>query len=169
IQQVAPPQRVYASPANRFVAEFVGLANLLSATVREVGDGHVNVRAAGQDLTARLPDERRPEIGDTGTVMVRPEQVVLAPVNSSIHDGSWGAQAVVVEHGFFGAYERYWLEVEGVEERWMVDVALRPGAALGLAESGFDAASGLRERTGSLTVGEDVTLWLRPGSASWLW
>ena len=169
IQQVAPPQHVYNSPANRFVAEFVGLANLLSATVREVGDGHVAVRAAGQALTVRLPDERKPMIGDTGTVMVRPEQVVLAPVNSPVHEGAWHAQAGVVEHSFFGAYERYWLEVEGVEERWMVDVALRPGAALGGTESGLNRTTGLVERTGSFAVGEAVTLSLRPGSASLLW
>lgn len=169
IQQVASPQRVYASPANRFVAEFVGLANLLSATVREVGDSYVAARAAGQDLTARLPGERRPSIGESGTVMVRPEQVVLAPVNSPILEGAWRARAVVVEHGFFGAYERYWLEVEGVDERWMVDVALRPGSALDGAESGLDGATNLAERKGSLAVGEAVTLSLRPGSASWLW
>ena len=166
IQQVAAPQRVYAMPANRFVAEFVGLANLLSVTVREVGDGYVNVNAAGQDLTARLPDERTPEAGDTGTVLVRPEHVVLSEAGAHVPPDTWHVSAVIASHGFFGSFERYWLEVDGASEQWLVDVPLVTDGATG---SGTAAANELEGWRAALTVGSAVTLSLQAGSASWLW
>jgi len=166
IQQVAAPQRVYAMPANRFVAEFVGLANLLSVTVREVGDGYVNVNAAGQDLTARLPDERTPEAGATGTVLVRPEHVVLSEAGAHVPPDTWHVSAVIASHGFFGSFERYWLEVDGASEQWLVDVPLVTDGATG---SGTAAANELEGWRAALTVGSAVTLSLQAGSASWLW
>ena len=169
IQQAALPQRVYAAPANRFVAEFVGLANLLAATVREVGDTSMEVVAAGQSLTVRLPDERRPAAGATGTVMVRPEHVVLSPAGAPIPPDAWRASAVIASHGFFGSFERYWLDVEGASEQWLVDVPLTSADANGWAQLASAPASHPGEKQGVLAVGTEVSLSLRPGTASWLW
>jgi len=60
IQQVAPPEEVYARPANRFVAGFIGepSMNFFDASAGLTGDG-VRVSAAGFDLT--LP----PSFADT--------------------------------------------------------------------------------------------------------
>jgi multiple sugar transport system ATP-binding protein len=60
IQQVAPPEEVYAHPANRFVAGFIGEPpmNIFDASAEMTDDG-VRASAAGFDLT--LP----PSVADT--------------------------------------------------------------------------------------------------------
>ena len=47
LEQVAPPQEVYASPATAFVAAFVGVVNRLAA----VPDGPGRVRVLGSSVT----------------------------------------------------------------------------------------------------------------------
>jgi putative spermidine/putrescine transport system ATP-binding protein len=65
VQQVGSPLEIYRNPANRFVADFIGMANFLPAT--RAGTGRVNV--AGVELAVA---------GEGGTLMVRPESVLIA-------------------------------------------------------------------------------------------
>jgi len=44
IQQVGTPQEIYTRPATRFVADFIGFENLLTATVSEARDGSTAVQ-----------------------------------------------------------------------------------------------------------------------------
>src|SRR5690606_21590749 len=77
VQQVGAPRDVYRGPANRFVAGFVGLANLLPVEVLAVEGDHLRCRALGRELRVGLPDGRLPSAGATGVAMVRPEHVAL--------------------------------------------------------------------------------------------
>jgi ABC-type Fe3+/spermidine/putrescine transport system ATPase subunit len=77
IRQVGTPIEVYAHPADRFVADFVGIANFLSATVRSVTAEGVVVESALGTLVA--PAERRLEAGQRVTILIRPEAVRLWP------------------------------------------------------------------------------------------
>jgi spermidine/putrescine transport system ATP-binding protein len=61
IKQIGAPREVYRTPANRFVAEFVGANNILAGVVTEgaggtvgieTGLGHFEIAAAGRDLAA---------------------------------------------------------------------------------------------------------------------
>jgi ABC-type Fe3+/spermidine/putrescine transport system ATPase subunit len=158
VQHVGRPEDVYLRPANRFVAEFVGQANLLSARVEEAQEGGVRVSALGMPLAARLPDERRPERGVTGLVMVRPEQVRLSAASEAQPGGAWQATATVLARGFHGAYESYWLALTGVDAPWLVDVPLTPDAASGVANGGDE-----------LAPGSTVTVAAPGGVACWLW
>ncbi len=150
LQQVGTPQDVYRSPANRFVAEFVGQANLVAVEAGHASGGRLAGIAGGKAIEMRLPDERTPTPGSRGLAMVRPEQVVLNPAPGT---GVWAAPATVLSHGFFGAFERYWLQVEGQGEPWLVDV----GQA---AEEGV---------VNAMDVGAVVTVGLKAGAACWLW
>ncbi|MEQ1873485.1 MAG: ABC transporter ATP-binding protein [Ilumatobacteraceae bacterium] len=69
IEQVGAPREVYDEPANKYVADFLGLANLLPATC----DGN-GVSVLGAHIAADLR-------GTSGscTVLVRPERLVLVP------------------------------------------------------------------------------------------
>ncbi|MCW3816737.1 ABC transporter ATP-binding protein [Micromonospora sp. DR5-3] len=84
IVQCGPPAEVYRNPADPWVAAFVGDAVLLPATV----DVDVAVTPLG-----RLP-LRGPATGGTVTVLIRPEQLRLAP--------SGGSAATVVRQDFHG-------------------------------------------------------------------
>jgi spermidine/putrescine transport system ATP-binding protein len=53
IEQVATPQELYERPRTRFVADFLGVRNLLEATVESAAGGRASLRtAAGTPLTA---------------------------------------------------------------------------------------------------------------------
>ena len=77
IEQVGGPRSVYDEPANRYVADFLGLANLLPATADAAG---VTV------LGARVAADTRGLAG-ASTVLVRPERVQLvAPSSGQLQD-----------------------------------------------------------------------------------
>ena len=71
LEQLATPQELYADPASRFVASFIGTANLLDGTAV---DGGVEVPGVGT-VTAAHGLAR----GSAATAVVRPEEVELIP------------------------------------------------------------------------------------------
>src|SRR3954467_1225250 len=70
LQQYGAPQEVYAKPANRIVADFMGLVNLVSARVTGPGTAAV---AGGLTLALALPAGS----GDDVEVAIRPENIRL--------------------------------------------------------------------------------------------
>ena len=77
VEQIGPPQEIYHSPASVFVANFIGIANLLPGVVTRVADDRVSVKVAG-DGEVSLPAGADPVMpGAAVTVMVRPERLRL--------------------------------------------------------------------------------------------
>ena len=68
IQQAAAPLEIYRNPANAFVADFIGITNLIDGQAR--GGGRIET-PAGVIVTAGVPDAGRV------TVSVRPEDLTL--------------------------------------------------------------------------------------------
>jgi iron(III) transport system ATP-binding protein len=113
LQQLGPPQEVYARPASRAVADFMGLINLVPATVvaREGGRGRLRT-PAGWMTTLDVPATAEP--GQRVEIAVRPENIrLLAPAEA---DGDRQA-ATVTECTFLGSFIEY-------------HVALQDGAVL---------------------------------------
>jgi len=71
VQQVAPPQVAYRCPDNRFVAEFIGSANLWAGVAQWTGEG-TSVRLPSGELL-RCGSQRR--IEGPAHVLVRPEHL----------------------------------------------------------------------------------------------
>ena len=94
LEQLAPPVEVYSRPATSFVAEFVGLSNRLSGTVR---GGDVIVRGC----TLPLVEQDTPD-GEV-VVLVRPEAVTLAS-HASPESGPLVGTVIAVT--FLGATSR---------------------------------------------------------------
>ncbi|HEX6356173.1 MAG TPA: ABC transporter ATP-binding protein [Actinophytocola sp.] len=57
VQQIGSPEEVYAHPANRYVAGFMGYRNLLPVTVSSSADSSVSVDGEGFSLTGVNRDE----------------------------------------------------------------------------------------------------------------
>jgi ABC-type sugar transport system ATPase subunit len=75
VQQVGSPEQVYAHPANRYVAGFMGYRNMIPAEVFEVDGELVTVDAAG----VRLRGVNRDGLsGGSAVVAIRPSDFVLA-------------------------------------------------------------------------------------------
>ena len=88
VEQVGTPQDVYNKPATRFVAGFLGAANILS----------------GEDA--------KKIFGKSKTVSIRPERMRLQPSNSKISNYESSVSAVVQEAAFVGANTVYIVETE---------------------------------------------------------
>jgi iron(III) transport system ATP-binding protein len=70
VQQVAPPTEIYRSPANQFVADFVGKVNFIKG---EVKSGEIELEALGQSIPYQGPRSGKV------TVAIRPENMILSP------------------------------------------------------------------------------------------
>ena len=80
LQQAGSPADLYRRPANRFVAEFIGMANLMS--VDEEGG---ELRSRDRLLSAEQPLRLRPaeHIAGSDLLMVRPERIRLRPLTEA--------------------------------------------------------------------------------------
>ena len=119
------PDELYARPATRFVATFLGAANLLLA--RQTSEGirfgttPVNARAV-----ERVDTGREHEV----VAVLRPEEVELAPTREQLQAG-YLAQGQVEEIVFTGAVQRMRVRLQnGAEEAQLAGPAGESGAAL---------------------------------------
>ncbi|MDE1169429.1 MAG: ABC transporter ATP-binding protein [Pseudomonas sp.] len=80
IIQTATPEQLYEAPATRYVADFIGEANLFDGTVRRLQGNSVVLRTAqGLELTSPLTPTGQSLSADAlGCIAVRPELVSIA-------------------------------------------------------------------------------------------
>ncbi|QYA05042.1 ABC transporter ATP-binding protein [Rhizobium sp. B21/90] len=78
VEQIDTPMAVYDRPKTLFVNTFIGQANLLQGTVKELGDQSTVIILA-EDRTLRLPRRLKFTVGSPVTVAFRPEEVRLSP------------------------------------------------------------------------------------------
>jgi spermidine/putrescine transport system ATP-binding protein len=137
LQQVGTAEDVYERPVNAFVAQFIGISNLIPAKAERDG-----VRLEdGQLLPLALPDGVQE--GEAVRISVRPEKLSLTG-----GEGRIGIVATVVETIYLGTATHHVLEAPG-------------GVRLIVIAQNTDVATG-SER---LVVGERATAWLRPDHA----
>ena len=103
--QVGPPKELYERPANRFVADFIGINNLIDGTVQSV-NGHLLVKTALGELRA-LP-EKRFKPGERCVLSVRPEN---ASLEKSISDNTITGRVAFA--AYLGNTLRYDVDVGG--------------------------------------------------------
>ena len=77
LRQIGPPKALYERPATRFVADFIGINNLIDGTVRSVEGSLQSVRAetALGEMLAIHDEPLRP--GDRCVICIRPENLAL--------------------------------------------------------------------------------------------
>ena len=73
LEQIAPPDELYAHPATAFVAEFVGTMNHLPAVLTADGAQPARPRGAGARPGGAAAT------GDRVTALVRPEGLAVTP------------------------------------------------------------------------------------------
>ena len=74
IVQLAPPREIYDRPRTTFVANFVGVSNLLAGVVRESAGRSATIEVEGGWLFGKTL-ERPPATGERVLVAVRPEKL----------------------------------------------------------------------------------------------
>ncbi len=99
--QFGAPSEVYHRPVSRFVAEFLGAANVIAATKLRHVDGHLEARLLRGDATIEIVTPAHDVAGDRLEIAVRPENVAvsIAPLQ-----GVNSFAAVVTGHVFRGTH-----------------------------------------------------------------
>jgi ABC-type Fe3+/spermidine/putrescine transport system ATPase subunit len=108
IQQIGDPQTIYARPVNAFVANFIGVANLMRGTLTgrsgdvceveiQLGDGRapLHLRALGGAGAAK---------GQPLTLSVRPEDIAVHLAAPDTSDTENAFQAEVIDTVYLGNF-----------------------------------------------------------------
>ncbi len=118
VEQVGTPEAVYAQPATRFVASFIGKMNQLPAIVESAREGRVRW---GEHYLAVPPAATvRHAEGQAVLVLVRPEAIAVAPADAESPTGENRFPATVELVTFLGPVTRLSLEARG--QRLLADV-----------------------------------------------
>jgi spermidine/putrescine transport system ATP-binding protein len=75
VEQIGNPEEIYHAPATVFVANFIGVANLLPATVVGEMDGQLVVTLEGAARMGASAASWGAKPGAQGTLMIRPERL----------------------------------------------------------------------------------------------
>jgi iron(III) transport system ATP-binding protein len=122
IQQVGAPMALYDEPVNRFVASFLGTANLVDGTL-EKANGEVHFHMS-EGVRVPVSDEAlRP--GDRVIVMFRPQSLAICTPDTSLPEGKIRLEGKVTHREFLGGLIRYAVNVG--EHSLIVDDAHQSG------------------------------------------
>jgi iron(III) transport system ATP-binding protein len=107
LQQFGTPFEVYAHPANRMVADFMGLVNLVPGRIREMKSGVAQIELA-PDLTVAVARIEGLAVGERVDLAIRPENISLAPPPEPAAETPVKATlATVTSHVFLGNLSEY--------------------------------------------------------------
>jgi len=120
IEQMGAPHEVYDAPATRFVASFLGNANLLPVSVRALAGGRAEVALGTLAFPARVGQA---PAGATGVVALRYEAVRIGPAAQGQPVRTRGR---ILDASFSGSSVHYLIAAEPgfsltVEDRHKVD------------------------------------------------
>ncbi|HEX3232563.1 MAG TPA: ABC transporter ATP-binding protein [Gemmatimonadales bacterium] len=97
VEQIGTPEAIYHSPTSVFVANFIGVANLLPATVLQTNGRQAVVSVAGDRAVPVATGEWALPAGSSATVMVRPERLRL----SEAAPAAGAAVPLTLQHAIF--------------------------------------------------------------------
>jgi spermidine/putrescine transport system ATP-binding protein len=116
IEQAGSAADLYERPRTEFVANFLGVSNLVDARLRASQNGHATVQTH-DGATLHVPSDR---IGPHGTdavrIGVRPEKVTLFPGDASVSEGRNVLRGTVMVASFLGVSIQYVIRAAGGEE-----------------------------------------------------
>lgn len=112
IEQLGTVGEIYLHPRTRFVAEFIGQANLVTAAVIDRRSGEVVLKLSG-DVVLRVNEATVPASAQSVLISIRPERIHLSGTAEA--DGA-SFEATVVEEIFRGQTARLTLRTAGGQE-----------------------------------------------------
>ncbi len=111
IAQVGTPQDLYDRPRNRYVADFVGKANIVTAQItgRQGGMAQAVLGNGARVIVRDAPDDTR----TTAEIAVRPEALSLSREDAPAGDAT-AIPARVTHRTFLGDRTEYLLQADGI-------------------------------------------------------
>ncbi len=116
IEQAGGAADLYERPRTEFVANFLGVSNLVDATIKSRDNGLSRLETH-DGATLHVPSERcGPHSDDAVRAGVRPEKITLLPDDADVPDGSNVLRGQVVVAAFLGVSIQYVVRAAGGEE-----------------------------------------------------
>jgi spermidine/putrescine transport system ATP-binding protein len=110
VQQLAGPTTLYETPANRFVAGFIGQTNILSGTVESADGEKVTLRTAADAVIEAVSREGGLATGGEAHATVRPEKVRFGDAGDNV------VTATVEQAVYLGVSTQYILRLKSGEK-----------------------------------------------------
>ena len=129
IAEMGTPRDLYERPVSRFVADFIGDANLFDVTVSRLDGDFASVDLDGLKLTMPLNGLN---VG-SAKLAVRPSSIILQPASAGAKAGVVSGQSVpgmVVKAAYLGSHMEYWVAIAGAD-RFVVDRNVATPLAVG--------------------------------------
>jgi ABC-type Fe3+/spermidine/putrescine transport system ATPase subunit len=129
IAQVGSPQEIYERPINRFVTDFIGESNILTARVTRLNGAGCTL-AIG-DFVFQAPKREGIAVDAEVSLTLRPEQILLG--DEAETSGANKLRVRVIDSTYQGAIIRYRLDLAGqtvvAERPNRADVSVLPAGA----------------------------------------
>lgn len=106
LEQFGKPREIYRYPASRFVADFIGRANFLDATVKQANNGDLKIDCYGQTIELNDPYYADFKAGDKIDLVVRPEMVHVRR-----DEGKYNAK--IIQAAYLGESIEYVMDMNG--------------------------------------------------------
>lgn len=123
IEQVGPPQEIYASPATTYVAGFLGAANIFDADVLSVERGSAQCSSLATTLGAAVEQDC---VAGPAAIVIRPERITLQGLDVKVPLGFNCIAGTVTEVVYLGSATQVHVDV-GAQTALVVEVANHSG------------------------------------------
>jgi iron(III) transport system ATP-binding protein len=149
VQQQGSPFEIYARPANRFVADFIGRVNFVEGQVVSAEGNAVRLNVRNRLLDLPAPGTSlRP--GETATLVVRPETIHLAP---SVSTGAPAFAGTIRRAVYLGSTVEYEIEWAGTTILAVIASPLEHGVLAEGMPVAFDFPPGTTHLLSGSTAG----------------
>jgi len=113
LAQVGTPAEVYEYPNSRFVAEFLGTANVFEGVVRAAPGHGAQVESSELDIAFASDTDPPKPAGARVFVAVRPEKIEISKAGPDAAMGTNRLTGIVRDIAYYGDYFVYLVEVPG--------------------------------------------------------
>lgn len=119
IAQIGTPREVYMTPADEFVADFVGESNMLQAVAAEDAGAHWRIRLAGGH-TIMAP--KREGVSHPKLVMIRPEAAELISGQSADAEETNSLEGTISFIQYNGSSYAVDVDIEGMTQPFKIKI-----------------------------------------------
>ena len=113
VEQIGSPRQIYENLESSFVAGFIGSLNAMDMAV-EQRQGGLGVMSVGDGGRVVAFVEESIAVGTRLRAAVRPERIVLGPVDAPAHPDGSAVEGTVGEVIYLGAVSLFHLDVPGL-------------------------------------------------------
>lgn len=114
IEQIGTPAQLYNTPANEYVASFIGTINSLPARIVDKHTGMIQLGSQQFQLPAAILSQASPDF----QLHLRPEKIVIG----DIQDGKIVASGKVVDRSFLGSVVRFIVVPAGMADEHKIQI-----------------------------------------------